>query len=522
MPLQLHCVDKEQIMKPLYLSSQIKQIEAWSEDEIGMPLLLLMEHAGMRVVEHIEKLYQGEPVTIFCGRGNNGGDGFVIARILFLRGWDVLTLVLPHESSLKGEAAVNYEILKNLQVQIKHLDPSKPLAREWMKERVLVDCIFGTGFSRPLTGTYKLVVDEMNASGRPIISVDIPSGVNGDTGAIKGDSVSAELTIALGAYKLGHFQDEGFSKRGKIILADIGIPPQAHEGFKPKAWLFEESDVKMILKAKDEAGHKYFSGKVLFFSGSRDMPGAALFNAMGALRSGVGLVKMIVEEFVWRIIAGRVPEAVALTYSEKALEGNMLSDEMILEMERFDILVAGSGCGETPLLREYICRALEMENKTIVLDADALNLLSKELEMLDKRGLGTKVVITPHMGEFKKMIGNENIGGNPVELAREFSKDHDVYTILKGPSTVVAEPGGEVYICANGHRAMATAGSGDVLTGVVAGVLAQVQAMTEGILEAVAIHQKAGSLAAERIHERSVLATDIADSLSAALSNITK
>jgi NAD(P)H-hydrate epimerase len=509
-------------MKPLYLSSQIKQIQAWSEDEIGIPLLLLMEHAGMRVVEHIEKFYQGEPVTIFCGRGNNGGDGFVIARLLFLRGWDVLTLVLPHESSIKGEPAVNYEILKNLHVQIKHLDPSKPLVSEWTKDRVLVDCIFGTGYSRPLTGTYKLVVDEMNASGRPIISVDIPSGVNGDTGAIKGDSVSADLTIALGAYKLGHFQDKGFSKRGKIILADIGIPLQAQENFKPKAWLFEESDMKMMLKAKDTAGHKYFSGKVLLFSGSRDMTGAAFFNAMGALRSGVGLVKMIVGELVWSIIAGRVPEVVALTYSEEALEGNMLSDEMIYEMERFDIIVAGSGCGETPLLREYICRALEMENKTIVLDADALNFLTEDLEILDRRGAGTKIVITPNMGEFKKMIRKENIDINPVEVARKFSKDHDVYTILKGPSTVVAEPGGEVYICACGHRAMATAGSGDVLTGVVAGVLAQVPTMTEGILEAVAIHQKAGCLAVERIHERSLLATDIADSLSAALYNMTK
>ncbi|MBK5251765.1 MAG: NAD(P)H-hydrate dehydratase [Peptostreptococcaceae bacterium] len=509
-------------MKPLYLSGQIKQIEALNEDEIGMPSLLLMEHAGMSVVEHILNLYPGEPVTVFCGPGNNGGDGFVIARILFLMGLDVLTLVLPHESSIKDDAAVNYKILKNLQSNIKHLEPSRPLEIEWTKDRILVDCIFGTGFSRPLTGTYKIVVEEMNASVRPIISIDIPSGVNGDTGLTMGASISADLTIALGTYKLGHFQNEGFSRKGKLFIADIGLPALAQDVFKPKALLFEGADVKMMLKAKDIAGHKYSSGKVLFFSGSKDMPGAALFNAMGALRIGVGLVKMIVERSVWNSITGRVPETIALTYSEDAIFGNELTEKIVSEMEKYDVLAAGSGCGESPLLRKFICKSLEMENKIIVLDADALNLLSKEIGLLDQRGLGTKVVITPHTGEFKRLLGDEYIGGNFVELARNFSKKHEVYTVLKGPTTIVAEPGGEVFICANGHRAMATAGSGDVLAGVVAGVLAQVDKTAEGILEAVAIHQKAGCLAAERIHERSVLATDIADSLSAALSNMTE
>ncbi len=522
MPLQLHFVGEEQIMKPIYLSDQIKQIEAWNEDEIGMPSLLLMEHAGMRVAEHILTLYPGEPVTVFCGPGNNGGDGFVIARILFLMGLDVLTLVLPHESSIKDDSAVNYKILKNLQSNIKHLEPSKSLKSEWIKDRILVDCIFGTGFSRPLTGTYKLVIEEMNMSGRPIISIDIPSGVNGDTGLTMGDSISAELTIALGSYKLGHFKNEGLSRKGKLFLADIGLPALAQEGFKPKAMLFEGSDVKMMMKAKDIAGHKYLSGKVLFFSGSKDMPGAALFNAMGALKIGVGLVKMLVERSVWNLISARVPEAVALTYSEAEIVDNELTDEMVSEMERYDVLVAGSGCGESPLLRKYICKAFEMENKTIVLDADALNLLSKEIGLLDKRGLGSKVVITPHTGEFKRFFGEDYKGENLVESARKFSKEHEVYTVLKGPTTLVAEPGGEVFICANGHRAMATAGSGDVLAGVLAGVLAQFDKTLDGVLEAVAIHQKAGCLAAERIHERSVLATDIVDSLSVALSNMTK
>ncbi|HKL11310.1 MAG TPA: NAD(P)H-hydrate dehydratase [Clostridia bacterium] len=508
-------------MKPLYLNKQIKQLEEWTAERIGISPLLLMEHAGIKVVEHIETLYPGKPVALICGPGNNGGDGFVIARILFLMGRDVLTLVLPHESSLKGEAGVNFKILKNLEAPIIYLNPSQPLESEWIKNRVLVDCIFGTGFSRPLTGTYKLVVECMNTSGRPIVSVDIPSGINGDTGEAMGDSVSAESTVALGTYKLGHFQKDGFTKRGSLVLSDIGIPEKAHEGFETYAWFFEDSDVEMILKKKNRAGHKYNSGKVLFLSGSRDMTGAALFNAMGALRSGAGLVKMMVEEPVWSAIAGKVPEAVAFTFPEQVAKRGDLTENMLSEMENFDILVAGSGCGKTPLLKDYIVKAVGMENKIIILDADALNVLSAEVNLIDKRGAGSKVIITPHLGEFEKLTGAGK-SDDLVESAKAFSKEHEVYTVLKGPVTIVAEPGGEAFICAGGHRAMATAGSGDVLTGVVAGVLAQVPKIAAGVLEAVDIHQKAGCLAAEKIHERSVLASDIADSLSEALSKIEK
>jgi len=506
-------------MKPLYLNKQIKQLEEWTAERIGISPLLLMEHAGIRVVEHIETVYPGEPVTLICGPGNNGGDGFAIARILFLMGRDVLTLVLPCESSLKGEAEANFEILKNLQVPLVHLNPSQPLEPEWIKGRLLVDCIFGTGFSRPLTGTYKLVVECMNSSGRPIVSVDIPSGINGDTGESMGDSVSAESTVALGTYKMGHFQKDGFIKKGNLVLADIGIPEKAHEGFETYAWLFEDSDVDMMTKKKDKAGHKYQSGKVLFLAGSRDMTGAALFNAMGALRSGAGLVKMMVEELVWGAIVGKVPEAVALTYDSKEVKNGNLTENMLSAMKSSDILVAGSGCGKSPLLREYILKAVEMENKIVVLDADALNVLSGEINLIDKRGTGSKIVITPHLGEFEKLTGALKTD-NLVESAKAFSKEHEVFTVLKGPVTIVAEPRGEVFICARGHRSMATAGSGDVLTGVLAGVLAQVPRISAGILEAVDIHQKAGCLAAERIHERAVLASDIADSLSAALSKI--
>ena len=511
-----HSLDKETFMKPLYLNKQIKQLKEWTDERIGISPLLLMEHAGIKVAEQIETLYPGEPVTLICGPGNNGGDGFVIARILFLMGRDVIALVLPHETSIKGEAGANFEILKNLDLPIIHLNPSQPLEPEWMKGRLIVDCIFGTGISRPLTGTYKLVVECMNSSGRPIVSVDIPSGINGDTGEVMGDSVTAETTMALGTYKVGHFQKEGFIKRGNLVLSHIGIPEKVHEGFETYAWLFEDSDVEMILEKKNEAGHKYNSGKVLFLSGSRDMAGAALFNAMGALRSGAGLVKMIVEEPVWEAIACKVPEAVALTYKSEAVKNGDLTENMISTMESFDIIVAGSGCGKTQLLREYIVKAIGMENKIVVLDADALNVLSEEVNLIDKKGPGSKVVITPHLGEFKKLTAagkNDDL----VESAKAFSKEHDVFTVLKGPVTIVAEPGGEIFICAGGHRAMATAGSGDVLTGVVASVLAQVPRIEAGILEAVDIHQKAGCLAAERVHERSVLASDIAESLSAAL-----
>lgn len=507
-------------MKPLYLSRQIKQLEEWTAERIGINPLMLMEHAGIKAAEHIEDFHKGEPVVLVCGPGNNGGDGFVIARILFLMGRDVLVLVLPHESGIKGEAGVNFEILKNLQVPIMHLNPSQPLQPEWTNGRVIVDCIFGTGLSRPLSGTYKLVVECMNSSGRPIVSVDIPSGINGDTGESMGCSVSAGHTVALGTYKLGHFLKDGYIKCGKLSLADIGIPEIAQEGLETCAWLFEDSDVEMITGRKDKAGHKYHNGRVLFMSGSKDMAGAALFNAIGALRSGAGLVKMMVVESVWRAIAGKVPEAVALTHGEQALEKASLTPSMVSAMESADILSAGSGCGKTPMLREYIAKAVEMENKTLVFDADALNVLAEEKDLLDKRADGNKLVVTPHPGEFERLQG-EGGTGNLVEAAKEFSKKHDVFTVLKGPVTVVAEPGGEIFICAGGHRAMATAGSGDVLAGVLAGVLAQVPRTAPAVLEAVAIHQKAGCLAAERIHERAVLATDMADSLSGALLRIT-
>lgn len=508
-------------MKALYSNEAVKNMEERTIREFGLSTLVLMEHAGIRAAELIASDYPAGSFAVFCGPGNNGGDGFVIARLLLQAGRDVLTVVLADKEKLKGDAAINHGILEKLQAPLIYPDLSDLMEADWKPRDIYIDCLFGTGLNRPVDGVCKALIEEIGKSKSKVASVDIPSGIDGGTGECAGVSIHADMTVALGVFKTGHFQGEGFKRRGKLLLADIGIPLRVREESEADARLFEKEDIALVREPKKIDGHKYDCGRVLIFSGSPNMPGAAVFNAMGALKSGAGLVRMAVEREVWGAICGKIPEAVALTYTADALEGRSLPEGFEEAMDRAMVLSAGSGCGETLLLRRFVAEALQKDNKIVVLDADALNLLAGEPGLLKQRGSGTMVVLTPHMGEMIRLTGNRDAARNPIAAARAFSEKHRVHMILKGPVTLVADPGGMVTVCAGGHPAMATAGSGDVLTGVAAGVMAQFPQKPAGLLEAVLMHQEAGSLAAERIHERSVSAADICESLSEALKNIT-
>lgn len=509
-------------MKPLYDTPAMRQLDQRTIEAFGIPALVLMEHAGMEVLKCLEARYPDPDrrFAVVCGPGNNGGDGLVIARLLFQKGRDVVVAAPARKAIASREALSNLDILERLGVPVFHFNDKRKPAPGWFGERLLVDCLFGTGLKRPLEGVYADLVETMNAGRQPVFSVDMPSGIDGDTGKSLGPCVSAEATITLGARKLGQFQGEGFLRRGDLTVGDIGIPARAHEGLAPRAWLYEPGDVSALLEPKGKGAHKYGFGKVLFFSGSRNMPGAAFFNALGAARAGAGLVRMAVEASVWPIVAGRVPEAVACVHEAEDTGRAMLPAGLSEAMEAAMVLGAGSGSGRTPLLKKVLETMLGLKGKTLVLDADALGVLADTPGLLEGRKADGPVVVTPHQGEMMRFDGFGDAVEDMVACARRFSQKYGVYTVLKGPMIAVAEPGGEAVVCAGGHPALATAGSGDVLTGVVAGVLAQVKNPAIGVPEAITLYQTAGGLAAGRLHERSVSATDVGESIPAALKHL--
>jgi NAD(P)H-hydrate epimerase len=509
-------------------SAQMREADRRTIEEIGIPSLVLMENAGRQVVAAMEAMHDDlndRHVAVLCGRGNNGGDGFVVARTLAQRGVDVSVFLLGQVVDVRGDARTNLEILGHLGLTVVEIADSQAWELHFSEVSnctLIVDAIFGTGLKAPVSGLIQSVIADVNASGIPIVSIDLPSGLSADSSEPIGDSIEAGLTITIAAPKLPLVLPPAETRAGDIVIADIGIPAGILESLEgPRLELLTRSAMREIVTPRVPDSHKGDYGRVLIVGGSRGKTGAAHLSAVGALRSGAGLVTIATAVSCQAVIAAMAPEYMteALDEADEGLDPDAV--EHVLELAR-DVVAIGPGLGQAAGTRDFILRLVDRATMPLVIDADGLNAFAGAPDRLAGRE-GRDVIITPHPGEMGRLVGmsTDEVQANRLDVARNFAVVHHVYVVLKGHRTLIATPDEKVFINPTGNPGMATGGTGDVLTGMMAAWLAQLLDAEAACKLAVYLHGMAGDLAEADEGEVSMTAGDLAGHIGDAILELT-
>ena len=496
---------------------QMKEADRRTTDEIGIPSVVLMENAGRQVVAAIESTYSDlneRHVAILCGRGNNGGDGFVIARTLAQRGVEISVFLLGSAADVKGDARTNLEVLARLGLSVIEVSDSQAWElhfAEFSACTLVVDAIFGTGLRGPLSGLVESVVADVNAAGMPIVSVDLPSGLSADATEPIGNSIEAGVTVTLAAPKLSLILPPAETRAGDIVIADIGIPLEVVDGLDgPRVELLTRSAMRDLITPRTADTHKGDYGHVLVVAGSPGKTGAAHLTALAALRSGAGLVTVATPASCVNIVATMAPEYMTTAIAEVGSELDPASVDPVLLGAR-DVIALGPGLGQGSLTTQFVRRLVDRATMPLVIDADGLNAFVGDPEQLSGRE-GHDVIITPHAGEMGRLVGmsSQEVQANRLDIARNFATGHNVYVVLKGHRTLIATPDGRIFINPTGNAGMATGGTGDLLTGMIAAWLAQLLDAEAACKLAVYVHGIAGDLAEAAEGEAAMTAGDIA------------
>jgi len=506
-------------------AQMMRELDRRTIEEIGVKGLVLMENAGLGTAEAIDENFPGVQfarVVVIAGRGNNGGDGYVVARHLSSWGAEVLVVLLCRKQEVQGDAAVNLEILGRLGVEVVEAPDESALdgqADQILGADIVVDAVFGTGLRRKVEGLYARAIDLINGFPGPVVSVDIPSGLNADTGQPMGDAVFADLTVTFGLPKLGHILYPGAIHCGSLELVDIGIPSGVVDEADIPYSLVERGQIQANFLPRKPDAHKGSFGHLLVLAGSPGFTGAAIMTGQAAARVGAGLVTVgcpagvnpILEAHLTEVITRPLPESAAGTFSKKA------ATQVMDLLKNKSALALGPGITTDPEVRQLVARLVEKADVPLVLDADGLNCLEGKLALLRKRKADT--VLTPHPGEMARLVRStaEKVNRDRVGVARKFAERHGVHVVLKGAGTVTACPDGQVFINTTGNPGMASGGTGDVLTGMIAGFMAQGMPAREAALTGVFLHGLAGDEAALRVGERALLAGDILEELPAVI-----
>ena len=505
-------------------AAQMQETDRRTIEDLGVPGVVLMENAGRLVAEAIidryrERLAAG--ILIVAGRGNNGGDGYVIARYLLHAGWPVRTLVLiADRRRITGDAAVNLEILERCGGEIELVDSMESFvtaAAGW-DECVLVDAIFGTGLSKPVSGLQAEVIAWLNQNTAPVVSVDIPSGVDASSGRVLGCCVMADMTVTFAMPKIGLVSYPGAGFVGELRVADIGIPPFVGDGVVAECLLVDRDEACRMLPLRPSDGHKGTFGHLLVVAGSLGKSGAAVMVAESALRGGAGLVTLACPAGIQPIVAGQRAEIMTVPLPDCSGELSSQSQPLIraLLADR-QALALGPGLGVGSACASLVRDLVADCTLPMVIDADGLNALEGHLELLQRRR-SIDTVLTPHPGEMSRLTGltTVEIQQNRYAIAREFAVCHGVTLVLKGARTLTATPDGSVFVNQSGHAGLATGGMGDVLTGLIGSLLAQrLPAATAAPLGAF-LHGLAADRLVSRYGDAGLLAGDLMDELPAA------
>lgn len=544
----------------LATTAQMKELDRIAIQERGIPSLELMEHAAQAVAQAVVNLVgpvqnrtgpegttsflfmtrTGEEPTqeeqreieelqaiveskntdstpriaAFCGPGNNGGDGIATARLLLEAGYRVRAFLIGDRAKMTPDALAMEEKLKAAGGELEPFDLEDQRFNVWLSTcDCVVDALFGVGLKRPLAGAFLSAVQRLNATRIPVVSCDLPSGVDGDTGEILGEAVQAKVTVTFTCAKPGLYLNAGAGRAGKVKVANIGIPPElVHQQIR-RADDFTDlmpDYMHCYLPKRPADGHKGDFGKLFLLAGSEGYTGAPVLAARGALRMGAGLVFLGVPREIYPIVAVKCDEAMPFPLPERY-------EEILEKAKGCDVALIGPGLGRRPKTEKLVRALLEDLDIPVVLDADGINALCGHIDILDKRSAPT--VLTPHAGEFARLTGCPLPVRDRLAAARAFAKEHGCTLVLKGRGTVTAECSGKCWVCGTGNPGMAKGGSGDVLSGMIAALWGQkhlqgpYSSFSELAAWAVWFHGKAGDKCAEKLGEYAMLPSDLVEAI---------
>ncbi|MGN0505342.1 MAG: NAD(P)H-hydrate dehydratase [Lachnospiraceae bacterium] len=505
-------------MKYALQTNQMKELDRYTMEEVGIPACVLMEKAAMAVAGHAGKLFsKSDKLLAVCGYGNNGGDGIAAARILYREGYHVAVMMIGDRKHASKETKQQLRIAKNLGV---------PVMRKVHPEEYtgIIDAMFGIGLNRPVSGEFRTMIEQINASGARVISVDIPSGVCADDGKILGAAVNADVTVTFGYQKVGCLLYPGAECAGKVIVEDIGFAPLTEP---PKRFYFDEKP-SALLPVRRKDSHKGSYGKVLVIAGSKNMSGAAYFATAAAYRMGTGLVRVVTAQENREILQRQLPEAILTTY--ETIDGS-LTAESIEEVKEAvawaSVILIGPGLGTGSASASLVNYVIANCMVPLVMDADALNILSRMIseKVPEEEGIQGRVayiakllpagtIITPHKKELSVLTGIPlaQLVTSLIDSSAICTYNNEIIYVKKDVRTIVSF-GESDYINVTGNDGMATAGSGDVLGGMIAGLLAQGETPKMAAMSGCYLHGMAGDVAACRKGTRSMLASDMLEAI---------
>ncbi|MFQ5630332.1 MAG: NAD(P)H-hydrate dehydratase [bacterium] len=510
------------IKNRLLNAAEITGVDVYTINTLGIPGSVLMEQAGMAVAKVCEKSFKkikSPRSVVICGPGNNGGDGYVVARHLTESGAQCEVFLLGDAAKVTGDARLNLEIWQRLGHKIR---PFGPAALDTIaKADLIVDAMLGTGAKGALQESFRKAAKAINNSPAKVVAVDLPTGIDADTGAIDADAVRADHTVTFGALKIGHVFSPGRECAGKVTVADIGFPAIAFEHVDSNTFILDKSFVATLLPKRNPAAFKNRCGQVLVVAGSTGMDGAAALCSKSALVAGAGLVILAAPAQIANTIGSSLYEVMKLPL---ATHDGMISVDSWSDVEQklawADVAAVGPGLGQADGPREIVAKLIEQFDGLLIIDADGLNVLAGNCSIFKKRKGET--ILTPHPGEFSRLTGfkKEQILSNPVQTARDFAQKFRIHLLLKGAPSVASLPDGRVFVNGAGNPGMATAGMGDVLTGVVAGLGGQVENAEKALLLGMFVHSLSGDLTAAKSGEIPLTAGNVLDFLPAAFQEL--
>ena len=499
----------------LVTAAEMRELDRKAIEEVGIPSLVLMENAGRTTYQILRQEFPdlAGPVAVVAGRGNNGGDGSVVARYLAQAGIPVAIFLVAARDQLQGDAKVNLEIAAHLGIEIEEVLEEKdlnPLAHRLARSELIVDALLGTGLNTEVRGLMRLVIDEINRLRPPVLAVDIPSGLDADTGQPLGAAVQARVTVTYGWPKIGQILPPGRDYAGRLWQVDISIPPELAQSAAVE--LAEAAEMRALLPPRPFAGHKGTFGHLVVLAGSAGKTGAAALTSEGALRAGAGLVTLGIAASLNDILEVKITEAMTLPLPE-AIDERALGMKALEPIQDFlehkTALALGPGLGTHPETQELVRRLVQDASLPMVIDADGVNALAGKPEVL-KNAAGPRI-LSPHPGEMARFLGvtPQEVQADRLGTARKAAAATGAVVVLKGAQTLVADPAGRVSINSTGNPALASGGTGDVLTGLIGGFLSQNLAPWDAARLGVYLHGLAADYWASQYSPRGLIAVDL-------------
>ena len=503
----------------LVTADEMREMDHRTIEAFGVPGRVLMENAGVGATNVMQAHFPGlesRKVGVLAGRGNNGGDGFVIARYLSFGGVKVTVFLLSKKNRVKGDAGANLALLDPLGIPVVEVHDSAGLKKQkaaMRRQDIWVDALLGTGLNADVRGHYREAIDFINRLNKPVLSADVPSGLNADTGQVCGTCIRAQVTATFGFAKIGLKVFPGAELCGELETIDIGIPPFIAEAVNPRQFLLTGMALGTIFGSRTPEAHKGTTGHVLVIAGSPGKTGAASMTAMAAMRAGAGLVSLGVPEGLNPVVEPQVTEVMTVPLPETDSGSLDASAWSIVQahLSGKRCLAVGPGVGTGVGVGKLLFSLLKNARVPLVLDADAINILVKDLQVL--KNVRVPVIITPHPGEMARLLHTtpKRVQQDRVGCARDFAEAFGVHVVLKGAATVIAHPDGSAYINSTGNPGMASGGMGDVLTGMIAGFIAQGYAAEAAAKLGVYLHGLAADHLCEQKGPFGFLATEVMD-----------